>query len=45
MEYQHKKILHDFKGWESAICCCVSSPALDVVDVGCFDVTVHDHKI
>jgi U3 small nucleolar RNA-associated protein 21 len=40
-----KKKLHDFKGWESAIRCCVSSPALDVVAVGCSNGIVHVHKM
>ncbi|PUZ59787.1 hypothetical protein GQ55_4G070600 [Panicum hallii var. hallii] len=40
-----KKKLYDFKGWESPVRCCVSSPALDVVAVGCSDGTVHVHNI
>jgi U3 small nucleolar RNA-associated protein 21 len=41
--YQHKEKIA--KCWESAIRCCVSSPTLDVVVVGCFDGTVHVHKM
>ncbi|CAK9147531.1 unnamed protein product [Ilex paraguariensis] len=40
-----KKKLYDFKGWNSSICCCVSSPALDVVAVGCADGKIHVHNI
>ncbi|KAJ1260095.1 hypothetical protein BS78_10G205900 [Paspalum vaginatum] len=40
-----KKKLYDFKGWNSPVRCCVSSPALDVVAVGCSDGTVHVHNI
>ncbi|XP_078434530.1 transducin family protein / WD-40 repeat family protein [Wolffia australiana] len=40
-----QKKLFDFKGWNSSIRCCVSSPALDVVAVGCSDGTVHVHNI
>ncbi|XP_057980808.1 uncharacterized protein LOC131166355 [Malania oleifera] len=40
-----KKKLYDFKGWKSSICCCVSSPALDVVAVGCADGKIHVHNI
>ncbi|XP_059651888.1 U3 small nucleolar RNA-associated protein 21 homolog [Cornus florida] len=40
-----KKKLYEFKGWESSICCCVSSPALDVVAVGCADGKIHVHNI
>lgn len=40
-----KKKLYEFKGWKSSICCCVSSPALDVVAVGCADGTIHIHNI
>ncbi|XP_010263396.1 PREDICTED: WD repeat-containing protein 36 [Nelumbo nucifera] len=40
-----KKKLYEFKGWNSSICCCVSSPALDVVAVGCADGKVHVHNI
>lgn len=28
-----KKKLYDFKGWESSVRCCVSSPALDMVAI------------
>ncbi|KAL6994414.1 hypothetical protein U1Q18_012518 [Sarracenia purpurea var. burkii] len=40
-----KKKIYDFKGWQSSICCCVSSPALDVVAVGCADGKIHVHNI
>lgn len=40
-----KKKLYEFKGWKSSICSCVSSPALDVVAVGCADGKVHVHNI
>lgn len=37
--------LYDIKGWSSAISSCVSSPALDVVAVGCADGKIHVHNI
>lgn len=40
-----KKKLYEFKGWNSAITSCVSSPALDVVAVGCADGKIHIHNI
>ncbi|XVE99653.1 hypothetical protein REPUB_Repub03eG0218200 [Reevesia pubescens] len=40
-----KKKLYEFKEWNSGICSCVSSPALDVVAVGCADGTIHVHNI
>ncbi|KAK3023814.1 hypothetical protein RJ639_044738 [Escallonia herrerae] len=40
-----KKKLFEFKGWKSAISCCVSSPALDVVAVGCANGKIHVHNI
>ncbi|KAB1212058.1 hypothetical protein CJ030_MR5G024630 [Morella rubra] len=40
-----KKKLYEFKGWNSAITSCVSSPALDVVAVGCADGKIHVHNI
>ncbi|ONK70376.1 uncharacterized protein A4U43_C05F33080 [Asparagus officinalis] len=40
-----KKKLYEFKGWNSSIYCCVSSPALDVVAVGCADGTIHIHNV
>ncbi|KAF7138686.1 hypothetical protein RHSIM_Rhsim07G0058700 [Rhododendron simsii] len=40
-----KKKLYEFKGWQSSICCCVSSPALDVIAVGCADGKIHVHNI
>ncbi|KAJ7961683.1 WD40 repeat [Quillaja saponaria] len=40
-----KKKLFEFRGWNSSICSCVSSPALDVVAVGCADGKIHVHNI
>ncbi|XP_068656250.1 uncharacterized protein [Aristolochia californica] len=40
-----KKKLYEFKGWSSSVQCCVSSPALDVVAVGCSDGKVHVHNL
>ncbi|XP_027106936.1 U3 small nucleolar RNA-associated protein 21 homolog isoform X2 [Coffea arabica] len=40
-----KKKLYEFKGWKSSISCCVSSPALDVVGIGCADGKIHVHNI
>ncbi|KAL5705530.1 hypothetical protein ACHQM5_023824 [Ranunculus cassubicifolius] len=40
-----KKKIHEFKGWGSSICSCVSSPALDVVAVGCADGNIHVHNL
>ncbi|PON81318.1 Guanine nucleotide-binding protein, beta subunit [Trema orientale] len=40
-----KKKLYEFKGWKSSITSCISSPALDVVAVGCSDGTIHLHNI
>lgn len=40
-----KRKLYEFKGWSSSICCCVSSPALDVVAIGCADGKVRVHNI
>lgn len=40
-----KKKIFEFKGWGSPISCCVSSPALDVVAVGCADGKIHVHNI
>lgn len=40
-----KKKLYEFKGWKSSICCCVSSPALDVVAIGCADGKIYVHNI
>ncbi|XP_058068538.1 U3 small nucleolar RNA-associated protein 21 homolog isoform X2 [Magnolia sinica] len=40
-----KKKLYEFKGWNSSIHCFVSSPALDVVAVGCADGKVHLHNL
>lgn len=40
-----KKKLYEFKGWKSSISSCVSSPALDVIAVGCADGKIHVHNI
>ncbi|KAJ0250207.1 Transducin family protein / WD-40 repeat family protein [Hirschfeldia incana] len=40
-----KKMLYQFKGWGSSVCCCVSSPALDVVAIGCADGKIHVHNL
>ncbi|KAK7271798.1 hypothetical protein RJT34_27998 [Clitoria ternatea] len=40
-----KTKVFEFKGWNSSISCCVSSPALDVVAVGCTDGTIHLHNL
>ncbi|KAG9439404.1 hypothetical protein H6P81_019569 [Aristolochia fimbriata] len=40
-----KKKLYEFKGWNASVQCCVSSPALDVVAVGCSDGKVHVHNL
>ncbi|KAM7486461.1 hypothetical protein LguiA_002470 [Lonicera macranthoides] len=40
-----KMKIFEFKGWKSSICCCVSSPALDVVAIGCADGKIHVHNI
>lgn len=40
-----KKKIFEFKGWDSPISCIVSSPALDVVAVGCTDGKIHVHNI
>ncbi|KAK9106301.1 hypothetical protein Syun_022312 [Stephania yunnanensis] len=40
-----KKKLYEFNGWKSSICCCVSSPALDVVAIGCTDGNIHVHNV
>ena len=40
-----KKKLYEFKGWKSSISSCVSSPALDVVAIGCTDGTIHVYNI
>ncbi|CAM8950310.1 unnamed protein product [Rhodiola kirilowii] len=40
-----KKKIFAFKGWPSSICSCVSSPALDVIAVGCADGKIHVHNI
>ncbi|WCJ34926.1 transducin family protein / WD-40 repeat family protein [Euphorbia peplus] len=40
-----KKKLYEFKGWNSPITSCVSSPALDVIAVGCADGRIHVHNI
>ncbi|KAG1327940.1 hypothetical protein COCNU_01G018740 [Cocos nucifera] len=40
-----RKKLYEFKGWNSSVCCCVASPALDVVAVGCSDGMIHIHNL
>ena len=40
-----QKKLFEFKGWNSPIQCCVSSPALDVAAFACSDGMVHVHNI
>nr|ATG70826.1 WD-40 repeat family protein [Callitropsis vietnamensis] len=40
-----QKKLYEFKGWASSIRCCVSSPALDVVGIGCADGKIHVHNL
>lgn len=40
-----QKQLYEFKGWGSSIRCCVSSPALDVVGIGCSDGKIHVHNL
>lgn len=40
-----KKKIYEFKGWNSPVLSCVSSPALDVVAVGCADGGIHVHNI
>ena len=40
-----KKKLYEFKGWDSPVHCCVASPALDVIAVGCSDGTIHVHNV
>jgi U3 small nucleolar RNA-associated protein 21 len=37
--------VYDFKGWVSPVTCCVASPALDIVAVGCADGTIHLHNL
>ncbi|VFR02322.1 unnamed protein product [Cuscuta campestris] len=39
------KKLYEFTRWKSSINCCISSPALDVVAVGCADGKIHVHNI
>eukprot|EP00271_Cylindrocystis_brebissonii_P018690 TRINITY_DN5414_c0_g1_i1.p1 TRINITY_DN5414_c0_g1~~TRINITY_DN5414_c0_g1_i1.p1 ORF type:complete len:979 (-),score=218.28 TRINITY_DN5414_c0_g1_i1:1298-4234(-) len=40
-----RQLIHEFPGWGSPVRCCVSSPALDTVGVGCSDGHVHVHNI
>ncbi|PKA52914.1 Katanin p80 WD40 repeat-containing subunit B1 like [Apostasia shenzhenica] len=40
-----KKKLFEFKGWNSSVHTCVSSPALDVVAIGCSDGKIHVHNM
>ncbi|GKV20475.1 hypothetical protein SLEP1_g30599 [Rubroshorea leprosula] len=37
--------LFEFRGWNSSICSSVSSPALDVIAVGCANGSIHVHNI
>ncbi|GLT28646.1 hypothetical protein SLA2020_035620 [Shorea laevis] len=37
--------LFEFRGWNSSVCSSVSSPALDVIAVGCADGSIHVHNI
>ncbi|CAH9085598.1 unnamed protein product [Cuscuta epithymum] len=39
------KKLYEFSRWGSSINCCISSPALDVVAVGCADGKIHIHNL
>ncbi|KAH7352308.1 hypothetical protein KP509_19G039200 [Ceratopteris richardii] len=39
------KLLYKFKGWASPVRCCVGSPALDVVGIGCADGKIHLHNL
>jgi U3 small nucleolar RNA-associated protein 21 len=38
-------MIYEFKGWGSAVRCCVSSPALDTVGIGCSDGKIHVHNL
>ncbi|KAF9597469.1 hypothetical protein IFM89_018915 [Coptis chinensis] len=40
-----KEKIYEFKGWKSSISTCVTSPALDVVAVGCADGNIHVHNL
>ncbi|XP_078162623.1 transducin family protein / WD-40 repeat family protein [Carex rostrata] len=40
-----KQKLYEFKGWNSPVTCCVASPALDIIAVGCADGTIHLHNL
>ncbi|XP_038987551.1 WD repeat-containing protein 36 [Phoenix dactylifera] len=40
-----KEKIYEFTGWNSSVCCCVASPALDVVAVGCSDGMIHIHNL
>ncbi|XP_028767335.1 WD repeat-containing protein 36, partial [Neltuma alba] len=40
-----RKKIYEFKGWNSPIMSCISSPALDVVAVGCADGRIHVHNL
>ncbi|KAK4756150.1 hypothetical protein SAY87_006277 [Trapa incisa] len=40
-----KSKIYEFKGWKSSVTSCVSSPALDVIAVGCADGKIHIHNI
>jgi U3 small nucleolar RNA-associated protein 21 len=38
-------LIHEFKGWNSPVRCCTSSPALDIVAVGCANGKVYVHNL
>ena len=38
-------LVHQFKGWNSAVRSCTSSPALDIVAVGCANGKIYVHNI
>lgn len=38
-------LIHEFKGWNSPVHCCTSSPALDIVAVGCANGKVYVHNL
>ncbi|BBN05516.1 U3 small nucleolar RNA-associated protein 21 [Marchantia polymorpha subsp. ruderalis] len=40
-----QKMIYEFKGWGSPVRSCVTSPALDVVGVGCADGKIHLHNL
>lgn len=38
-------LVHEFKGWNSPVRCCTSSPALDIVAVGLANGKIHIHNL